>query len=39
MTKLYIKVPPRPESRSVAVADAYLAVLKARMPGLNEACR
>jgi FMN-dependent NADH-azoreductase len=36
MTKLlYIKASPRPESRSVAVADAYLAALKARAPGLS----
>jgi FMN-dependent NADH-azoreductase len=36
MTKLlYIKASPRPESRSVAVADAYLAALKAKMPGLS----
>jgi FMN-dependent NADH-azoreductase len=36
MTKLlYIKASPRPESRSVAVADAYLEALKAREPGLS----
>jgi FMN-dependent NADH-azoreductase len=36
MTKLlYIKASPRPESRSVAVADAYLAALKAKMPGFS----
>lgn len=36
MTKLlYIKASPRPGSRSVAVADAYLAALTARTPGLG----
>lgn len=36
MTRLlYIKASPRPESRSVAVADAYLSALKARMRDLS----
>jgi len=31
---LYVKASPRPESRSVAIADAYLAALQVKHPGL-----